>query len=87
MLGCTHYPFAGEHLRALLGPGVQLVDTGAAVACQTRRQVELALSGAREAAARAGGQVKLFSTGPPHSLQAAASRWLGLSAAVGILSF
>ncbi len=35
--GCTRYPFAAEQLRGLLGPDMQLVDTGEAVARQTRR--------------------------------------------------
>ncbi len=87
VLGCTHYPFAAEHLHALLGSGVQLVDTGEAVARQTRRQLEMTLPGADQAAARPGGQVRLFTTGQPHSLQAAAGRWLGLTSAVETLSF
>ena len=86
VLGCTHYPFAAVQLRALLGPQVQLVDTGEAVARQTRRVLEVTQPGAAKAAARPAGQVRLFSTGQPHSLQAAASRWLGLSAAVETLS-
>ncbi len=37
VLGCTHYPFASAQLRALLGPQVQIIDNGAAIARQTRR--------------------------------------------------
>ncbi len=37
VLGCTHYPFAAQHIAKLVGPGVQLLDTGEAVARQTRR--------------------------------------------------
>ena len=40
VLGCTHYPFASEHLRALLGPGVQFIDNGEAIARQTRRLLQ-----------------------------------------------
>ena len=36
VLGCTHYPFATAQLRELLGPQVQLVSNGPAVARQTR---------------------------------------------------
>lgn len=32
VLGCTHYPFLKTQIGALLGPGVALVDSGAAVA-------------------------------------------------------
>lgn len=81
VLGCTHYPFASEHLRALLGPDVQIIDNGEAVARQTRRLVHATLP----APDRPKGQVSLFSTGQPQTLQAAARRWLGLSAPVKTL--
>ncbi|WP_332775595.1 glutamate racemase [Polaromonas sp.] len=78
VLGCTHYPFAAEHLRALLGPDVQFVDTGEAVARQTRRILARTSMDADRTAPCATGQVGLFSTGQPQTLEAAASRWLGL---------
>ena len=84
VLGCTHYPFASETLRALLGPGVQLVDNGEAVARQTRRLVQTATDAP---AGTAIGQVSLFTTGQPKALQAAAQRWLGLSPPVNLLLF
>lgn len=37
VLGCTHYPIAAQHIAELAGPSVQLLDTGDAVARQTRR--------------------------------------------------
>jgi glutamate racemase len=76
VLGCTHYPFASEQLRQLLGPELQLITTGAAVARQTRRLLP-ALSA--DAAAPTTGQVRLLSTGQPQLLQAAAARWLNLA--------
>ncbi len=94
VLGCTHYPFASEQLRALLGPEVQLIDNGQAVARQTRRLVPagiglgaLGVSNAStalnaltaSAASASAGQVSLFTTGQPQTLQTAAQRWLGLS--------
>jgi len=84
VLGCTHYPFASPALRALLGPDVQLLDNGEAVARQTRRLVQVGRGAADEIAA---GQVSLFTTGQPQVLQAAAQRWLGLSAPVNLLLF
>ncbi|KAB7571623.1 glutamate racemase [Verminephrobacter eiseniae] len=84
VLGCTHYLFVTDELRALLGPGVQFVETGAPVAHQTRRLLETAgllRNGLREpqaAAATAG--TRLLTTGPAAMLQAAAQRWLGLPA-------
>jgi len=40
VLGCTHYPFLREAIQRAAGPGVRLLDTGAAVARQTRRLLE-----------------------------------------------
>jgi len=85
VLGCTHYPFASEALRALLGPDVQFIDTGAPVARQTRLRLP---ADQPQAGATAGtGQVRLFSTGQPAALQAAAQRWLQLDGHVDLLHF
>lgn len=74
VMGCTHYPFAAEVFRELLGPEVQLVETGAPVARQTRRLLEaqglLNPSGS--------GQVRWQTTGDEEALRKAAARWLGL---------
>jgi glutamate racemase len=40
VLGCTHYPFLRPLIGALAGPGVTLLDTGAAVARQVCRVLE-----------------------------------------------
>lgn len=40
VLGCTHYPFLRAQIEAAVGPDVALVDTGEAVARQTRRLLE-----------------------------------------------
>ncbi|MHB1199202.1 MAG: glutamate racemase [Polaromonas sp.] len=85
VLGCTHYPFASDQLRALLGPKVRIIDNGVAIARQTRRQVESAEADESGASPAAAGQVKLFTTGQPDMLQAAASRWLGLTVVVETL--
>ena len=81
VLGCTHYVFIKEELRALLGPDVQLIDTGAAVARQTRRLLDQAHHlrppmGAPDA----GTVLQLLTTGSLPALQAAAARWLDLPA-------
>jgi glutamate racemase len=77
VLGCTHYPFASEVFRELLGPQVQLVETGEPVARQTRRLLEQQglLNPHGE------GHVRFQTSGDRKALQAAASRWLGLRAA------
>jgi glutamate racemase len=74
VLGCTHYPFAQAQLLAHVGPGVQLIETGEPVARQTRRLLEAASL----LKADGQGRVDLLTTGSPETLQAAASRWLGL---------
>ena len=76
VLGCTHYVFARPVLDGLVGPQVRIIDTGEAVARQTRRLLDAQAGGA---AAGSGG-VQLYTTGAPAALQAAAQRWLGLDA-------
>jgi glutamate racemase len=74
VLGCTHYPFAADVFRELLGPAIQLVETGEPVARRTRQlleQQDLLNPQGR-------GCVALRTTGRPEALQAAARRWLGL---------
>ena len=72
VLGCTHYPFAQEPLRALLGSSVQLVETGQPVARQTRRLLEATGKLNRNGA----GTVTYLSTGDLSQLQRSAARWL-----------
>jgi glutamate racemase len=78
VLGCTHYVFVENDLRALLGPDVQLVSTGEPVARQTHRL--LASAGLLNTAKPDGAAptVRLLTTGDLKGLQAAAQRWLGL---------
>lgn len=73
VLGCTHYVFVQDVLRRLVGPDVQLVETGAPVARHTRHR--LAQAGLL-APADAPSGLRLFSTGDARTLQAAAARWL-----------
>jgi glutamate racemase len=40
VLGCTHYPFLAEQIRAIAGPDVTLVDSAPAVAAQVARLVQ-----------------------------------------------
>ncbi len=76
VLGCTHYPFADAQLRQLVGPGVQIISNGEAVARQTRRQ--LAASPVQPPAGT--GSIRLLATSDAGALGAAAHRWLGLHA-------
>ncbi|MDP5240612.1 glutamate racemase [Uliginosibacterium sp. 31-16] len=40
VLGCTHYVFLREQVEAIVGPSVQVIDTGAAVATQVQRKLQ-----------------------------------------------
>jgi glutamate racemase len=74
VLGCTHYPSAAEQFRRLVGPEVQLVETGEPVARQTRRLLE---AGALLRSAPGRGRITLLASRAPEYLEAAAERWLG----------
>ena len=74
VLGCTHYPFAAEIFRELLGPDIQLVETGEPVARQTRRLLEA--QGLLNP--QGNGEVRFHTSGCPDALQQAASRFLSL---------
>ncbi|MGO8753913.1 MAG: glutamate racemase [Gallionellaceae bacterium] len=43
ILGCTHYPFLAPHISKAVGPDIVLVDTGAAVARQLQRRLQMEL--------------------------------------------
>jgi len=72
VLGCTHYPFASEHLSRLLGPEVRLIDNGEPVARQTRRLLKTLSPN------DAPGHCVLLATGDGSHLQHAARHWLAL---------
>ena len=79
VLGCTHYVFAQNELRDLLGPHIQLIATGEPVARQTRRLLQAAGALAPENALTAPPHLpQLMTTGPLAPLQTAAARWLQL---------
>lgn len=80
VLGCTHYPFASEHLRRLVGPHVRLIDNGEPVARQTHRLLNK-LSGHDTP-----GQCLLFTTGERPLLQNAARHWLAFDGVVESLA-
>ena len=78
VLGCTHYVFVEDDLRQLLGPDVQLLSTGEAVARQTQRLLAAAGLLNTEELDGSGLPMRLMTTGDLQGLQAAAMRWLGL---------
>jgi glutamate racemase len=79
VLGCTHYVFAIDELRAILGPEIAFLSTGEPVARQTRRLLETQglLATDKPNAARL---TQLLTTGALTDLQTAALRWLHLPA-------
>ena len=72
VLGCTHYPFAADVIRAHCPEGVNLIDTGLPVALRTQQVLGIVPS----ARLRAAAPPMLLSTGHPNCLQRAAERWL-----------
>jgi glutamate racemase len=80
VLGCTHYPFAVDVLRDVLGPDVKLVDTGDAVARRTRSV--LRLQATADETIETSPPVTLLSTGPGEALARTALQWLGITVPV-----
>ncbi len=75
VLGCTHYPFLRQVIGEVVGPEVEIVDSGAAVA----RQVERVLleHDLRRDAEGARGRLDLFTTGEPAEVEPIVARLLG----------
>ena len=81
VLGCTHYPFAADVLRPLVGPGVRLIEPGEPVARQTARlleQAHLLRQATLEHSPLHHGRLELLCTAAPRRLELAASQWLHL---------
>ena len=73
ILGCTHYPLIRPMLQRMLGPGVTLVSSGAALA----RQVEHALATRELANPRRGeGEYRFLCTGDAASFTELGTRFL-----------
>ncbi len=82
VLGCTHYIFAADVLRSIVGPDVTLIDTGAPVARRTYSLLHATGMLRKPAdAPPAGSQCTLHTTGDVAALQHAAAQWLGIAPA------
>lgn len=78
VLGCTHYPLLRPLLQSIVGPGIQLIDTGAAVARQVARLLEK--EKLARPAAEQNGHIRIRTTGDPSSLARALPHlWPGQS--------
>jgi glutamate racemase len=64
VLGCSHYPYLVPQLRKILPPGVRIIDSGEAVARQTRHVLETKnlLSGQKQ------GKAMFYTNGDPKVL-------------------
>lgn len=74
ILGCTHYPLLAQVIGACMGPGVTLIDVGAACARQVAE--ELAKDG-RLAPAGEAGTSRYYVSDTVENFAALASRFLG----------
>lgn len=85
VLGCTHYPFATDILRPLVGEQVQILETGAPVAKQTQKVLAdrglLATPSGSEPSSvtTSEASVGFFASGETQGLQHAAHMWLKLT--------
>ncbi len=84
VLGCTHYPFVSDELKALVGKDIAFLEGGAPVARQTRRVLSERGQLANDSASSEAGlrQLRMYTTGAANPLQDAAQKWLDLEIAV-----
>ncbi|HYW06700.1 MAG TPA: glutamate racemase [Longimicrobium sp.] len=75
VLGCTHYVFVRDAIARALGPGVRLIDSGAAIARQTARI--LGESGALSLDGY--GSLRVLTTAPAEEVAPVAARIWGTS--------
>ncbi len=79
VLGCTHYPFAFDTIRSIVGERVRLIDPAPAIA----RRVESLLDGSNMRNLRQqGGRTRYFTSGDPAQMQARVKELLGLEVQV-----
>jgi glutamate racemase len=78
VLGCTHYPFVAGALRDALGPGVEIVDSGPAIA----RRLAQVLGEASLGAARGPGSLRVWTTGEPGAVKRVLDRLWGETVAL-----
>ena len=81
VLGCTHYPFVSDVLSQLVGPGVQIIETGLPVARQL--QAKLHETGlhqcgpSRSMAVQS--RVQFYTTGDAHEFKKRLTGLLGVA--------
>jgi len=75
ILGCTHYPLIAPMLQRMLGPGVQMVTSGRALAVSVARSLQDSGLGA---ARRQEGDYRFLCTGDVEAFRTIGSRFLQL---------
>lgn len=75
VLGCTHYPFAFDTIREIVGDGVRLIDPAPAVA---RRVASLLDAGGMRNPRASGGSTRYITSGSPAAMQARVRELLGM---------
>jgi glutamate racemase len=78
ILGCTHYPWVAEAVRAVAGPAIPLVDTGPAVARHLRHRLTLAGVHRRPQMVDGASGQHFWCSGPPSALPGPIRLALGL---------
>jgi len=73
VLGCTHYPFVVEALQRVLGPSVEIVESGPAIA----RRLGHVLRERGLGAAPGPGSFRVWTTGEPGAVQPVVNRLWG----------
>jgi glutamate racemase len=74
VLGCTHYPFAFDTIRKIVGDDVRLIDPAPAVA---RRVEQLLDEGGMLNPQASGGETRYLTSGDPEQMQARLQELLG----------
>ncbi|MBL3529197.1 MAG: glutamate racemase [gamma proteobacterium endosymbiont of Lamellibrachia anaximandri] len=74
VLGCTHFPFLKEAIGIYAGEGIQVIDTGLAVAQELRRRLR---SNNLLGMAKTGGNTQFWSSGSPERTARLISRLWG----------
>ena len=73
VLGCTHYPFVADAVRRALGPGVEIVDSGPAIA----RRLAQVLRESGLAPSAGPGSLRILTTGEPDAVGPVVGRLWG----------
>jgi glutamate racemase len=79
VLGCTHYPFLADRIRAVAGDGIRLIDPAPAVARQVDRLLPHPRSGS--------GALRVETTGDPDRVGSTIRELTGLAPPVSAVTF